>query len=94
MIQGMILIYATLKPSTKYQPLDHPMGPKQQAVFIPLTYSALQVLSFAEDLLTNLPTFYNLIQLEVLSVVKYYAHKTLFPLIQMAPNLESLVFCK
>ncbi|XP_026402679.1 putative F-box/FBD/LRR-repeat protein At5g22670 [Papaver somniferum] len=56
--------------------------------------NTLEVLSFAEDLLTDLPTFYNLIQLEVLSVVKYYAHKTLFPLIQTAPNLESLVFCK
>ncbi|OVA14312.1 F-box domain [Macleaya cordata] len=46
----------------------------------------------ADHLLKNLPTFHNLIQLNLTSKVQYAADKALFVLLQMTPNLESLVF--
>ncbi|OVA14306.1 F-box domain [Macleaya cordata] len=52
----------------------------------------LEALSFADDLVNNLPTFHNLIQLDVTPEVQHSADKSLFGLLQIAPNLESLSF--
>ncbi|OVA16880.1 F-box domain [Macleaya cordata] len=54
----------------------------------------LEALSYANDLLIDLPTFNNLIHLGVTSQFQCSADKALFNLLEMAPNLESLVFDK
>ncbi|OVA07777.1 F-box domain [Macleaya cordata] len=53
-----------------------------------------KALSFADNLLTNQPTFCNLIHLEVTSKFPCTIDRTLLDFLRFSPNLESLVFAQ
>ncbi|OVA09210.1 F-box domain [Macleaya cordata] len=68
------------------------LGRLSNVKLLTLSGTTFKALSFADDPLTNLPTFYNLIHLEVSLMFPCSANGTLLEFLQIAPNLESLVF--
>ncbi|OVA09209.1 F-box domain [Macleaya cordata] len=68
------------------------LGGLSNVKHLTLSGDTFKALSFAYDTLINLPTFYNLVHLEVGSMFPCSTNRTLLEFLHIVPNLESLLF--